>query len=453
MKKFAKYALFLSALAVGFTSCDDSDGDGDDDDTPSPDDVVVNVEGTLTGDVEWSSDSIYVLNGRVIVGAGASLTIDPGTIIKAETGQAANASVLIVARDAQIFANGTAEAPIVFTSVDDDISVGEFESTLDLKTQQGLWGGVLILGNAPISADAESVQIEGIPTSVVEGLYGGTDPNDDSGDFEYVSIRFTGAQLGSGDELQGLTLGGVGSGTTINHVESINSSDDGVEIFGGTVNVSNFIVWAQDDDGFDADQGWTGTVSNFVYIGADEADGYGWDGDHALELDGSEGDDDGADLVGRFENGTVRGLSSSDYADLRDGAKYELANIYFYDFAAGSDIELDADGSDDPESDDPDDVLSDDKRISMNYYNDIISFTGLEFNTSDDMATVFNQRLDASLAAVLDGETLTEAEFQERLDANDAKFANNNAVVSAQGSAGADLSVLSWSYTALNGQF
>ncbi|WP_375580245.1 hypothetical protein ABWH96_04195 [Marivirga tractuosa] len=395
------------------------------------------LSGLIEEDLTLTSDRIWELAGRVIVTAGNTLTIEPGTIIKGRPGDAAAASVLIIARGGDIQANGTAEAPIVFTSTADEIGVGEFESSLDLTTQRGLWGGVLILGNAPISAEASEAQIEGIPVTVTEGLYGGDAADDNSGVFEYVSIRFTGAELGPGNELQGLTLGGVGSGTTINHVESINSSDDGVEIFGGTVNISNFIVWAQDDDGYDTDQGWSGTIDNFVYIGADEANGYAWDGDHGMELDGSEGDDGSTNLVGKFINGSLRGLSSSDYADLRDGAKYDIQNTYFFDFAEGSDIEIDADDNDD------------DPRGSDNYANDITKFIGLEFNTTNAIGDIFVDQLDAAAAAAANDRT--ETEFAAQITANNAKFISNNAVVS-EPTVGADVSVLAWSYAAAQGQ-
>ena len=264
MKKFEKQllSLFLAAALLFIASAC-----GDDDATPAPDPDPVDtftitsfdetrsgvefkqnrISGVFNRDYTLTNDVAWLLDGRVIVTEGVTLTIEPGTIVKGEAGQGALASVLLIARGAEIQANGTAANPIVFTSYLDDINVGEFASTLEVDGNNGpadlgLWGGVLILGNAPIFADAAEVQIEGIPSSVTEGLYGGSDATDNSGSFTYCSIRFTGQQLGPGNELQGLTLGGVGSGTTVNHVESINSADDGVEIFGGTVNISNFIV-------------------------------------------------------------------------------------------------------------------------------------------------------------------------------------------------------------------
>ncbi|OEK07024.1 autotransporter outer membrane beta-barrel domain-containing protein [Roseivirga misakiensis] len=398
---------------------------------------IINRDYTFTNDVAW------VLSGRVIVGAGATLTIEPGTIVKGQGEQGAAASVLLVARGADIIANGTANDPIVFTSVLDNINVGEFTSTLDINNDLGLWGGVLILGNAPIVAEASEVQIEGIPTSVTEGIYGGSDPMDNSGSFTYCSIRYTGQQLGPGNELQGLTLGGVGNGTVISHVESINSADDGIEIFGGTVNISNFIVLNPDDDGFDADQGWTGTASNLVYIGAAVDAGFG--SDHPFELDGPEGDTGGTAAIGTFTNATAWGRSATDFADLRDGATYTISDSYFFGFAAGVDLELDADGTTDPN--DATKKLSDNPLISDNYAGDDVTFTGLEFSGVDrdgatsftDITKILNDKLDGSL---------TNPDRTAQVDNNeDVKFPANNSIVSTK-TKGADVSVLGWSYTA-----
>lgn len=400
------------------------------------------ISGKINVDYTFTNDHIWILDGRVIVGAGVTLTIEPGTILKGRSEQGALASVLLVARGADIQANGTANDPIVFTSYLDNINVGEFASTLDIDNDLGLWGGVLILGNAPIVAEASEVQIEGIPTSVTEGLYGGSDANDDSGSFTYCSIRFTGQQLGPGNELQGLTLGGVGAGTTISHVESINSADDGIEIFGGTVNISNFIVLNPDDDGYDADQGWSGTAENLVYIGA--AIGAGFDSDHPFELDGPEGNDSGDPEIGTFRNASAWGRSASDFADLRDGAQYSLENIYFFGFKEGVDLELDADGSDDGNGG----KLSDDPTNSDNYVNDVISFAGLEFNENDgngdlaftDITKILNDKLDGSL---------TTPDRTAQVDNNeDVKFPGSSKLVTtANKSVGADVSVFSWSYT------
>ncbi len=388
---------------------------------------VINRDFTFTNDVAW------VLNGRVVVGAGATLTIEEGTIVKGENGQGALASVLIVARDGNIDANGTAANPIVFTSFLDNINVGEFNSTLDIDQDLGLWGGVLILGNAPIFAGAAQEQIEGIPTSDTNGLYGGSDAADDSGSFEYASIRFTGIALGPGNELQGLTLGGVGSGTTIANVESINSADDGIEIFGGTVNISNFLVMNPDDDGFDTDQGWSGTVTNHIYIGQTESAGF--DSDHPYELDGPEGDTGGTPQVGKFRNGTAWGRSASDFADIRDGGEYDLQDIYFFGFEAGVDLEIDADDN------------NDDPRGSDNYANNVTVLSGLEFRDTDrDGAVSFTDETDL-LDDKLDGSTQDPNKSAQVTNNETVKFPGDNAIVTnANKTKGATVADFAWTY-------
>jgi hypothetical protein len=275
--------------------------------------------GNISENTTLTSDKIWTLGGRVTVVNGVTLTIEPGTIIKGEGGSGANAAVLIIARGGKLMAEGTADLPIIFTSVADEIEVGGFVSPNLEPDFNGLWGGLIICGNAPISADADAVQIEGIPASDQNGLYGGNNPADNSGVLRYISIRHGGANIGSGNEINGLTLGGVGNGTTIEHIEVVGNQDDGIEFFGGTVNVSNTVVWNAGDDSYDVDQSWAGTLNNWIEIGA---------GDHALELDGAEGT-----LVADFSltNGTFISVDSVQ-CHFRAGAigyvSYEgLANV------------------------------------------------------------------------------------------------------------------------------
>src|SRR5690606_31742676 len=133
------------------------------------------VTGNITTSTTWETGKIYVLKSRIAVTNGATLTIQPGTIVKGEVGTGANATALIIARGAKLMAEGTASQPIIFTSIADEIQPGQIASPNMDPTMNGLWGGLLILGNAPISADAQAVQIEGIPASDPNGLYGGTD--------------------------------------------------------------------------------------------------------------------------------------------------------------------------------------------------------------------------------------------------------------------------------------
>ncbi len=383
------------------------------------------ITGTINEDFTFTNDVAWVLNSRVVVGSGATLTIEPGTIIKGAEGQGALASVLLVARGAEIQANGTADAPIVFTSILDNINVGEAGTyvydadALDMEVDGGLWGGVLILGNAPISAGGSEEQIEGIPSSVTEGLYGGDNAADNSGSFTYVSIRFSGTQLGPGNELQGLTLGGVGSGTTISNVESINSNDDGVEIFGGTVNITNFLVWGQDDDGYDIDQAYGGTIDNFIYVGATGERG----GDSALEIDGPEGS---LNATATLINGAVQGNGSDDYFDLRSGARVVIRDVYFFDFPAESYANLNA-------GDNNTTAL-----VSQNYVDGITVLEGLEFGDKANLADAFSNPLTGNDAL---------------RDATRALFISaesGNSVVTAP-TVGADVSAFGWTLASKKG--
>lgn len=263
-----------------------------DDDVESRPIVVVTDDDIGPGDiVRWTADTVYQLSGIVFVEDGAQLHIDAGTVVKAEDGQSTDASALVVARGGQIFAEGTATDPIIFTSVQDNIS------SADLLTYEdrGLWGGIVLLGRAgtnnPGDASADYQEVEGINEIVTEGdtraEYGGSDDDDNSGVLRFVSIRHTGINIGEsdGNEIQGLTLGGVGRGTTLDYIESYASGDDGVEFFGGTVDLKHFTSAFNSDDSIDWDQGWRGRGQFwFVLQGLDKAGA-------AAEQDGAGGDE------------------------------------------------------------------------------------------------------------------------------------------------------------------
>lgn len=285
------------------------------------------VSSNITSNTTWTSDNVYELGGRITILDGVTLTIEPGTIIKGQAGTGANATALLVARGGKIQAIGTPTRPIIFTSVADEITpeqvgAGLFISPNIDPTTQGLWGGVIILGKAPISASASEIQIEGIPTTDPNGLYGGYDVNDNSGTMKYVSIRHGGTNIGNGNEINGLTLGGVGNGTTIENIEIVGNQDDGVEFFGGTVNVTNLIVWFSGDDAIDTDQAWVGTLNNFIVICGNATD-------HALEIDGPEGTLMGSNTI---RNGSVKGSPEAELGDFRACPRGTFENIFFFDF-------------------------------------------------------------------------------------------------------------------------
>ena len=219
-----------------------------------------------TGTTTWTSDVNYLISGFVFVNDGQTLTIEAGTVIRARTGQGTLASALIVARGGKIIAQGEQTNPIIFTVEGDDL-----QGSVPVEAR-GLWGGLIILGNATINTESGEDMIEGIPISEPRGVYGGYDDDDNSGILEYVSIRHGGSNIGEGNEINGLTLGGVGRQTIIDHVEVISNADDGVEIFGGAVNLSNLAVSFCGDDAFDLDQGYHGKGQFWLGINSLDSD-------------------------------------------------------------------------------------------------------------------------------------------------------------------------------------
>lgn len=358
--------------------------------------TVIEVTANISEDATWETGKIYILTQRIAVLEGATLTIEPGVIVKGEAGSSANASALIIARGAKIMAEGTAEQPIIFTAISDEIEPGMVESpNLDIEVN-GQWGGLIVLGRAPISVSTneQNWQIEGIPPSDTNGAYGGNDPEDNSGVIRYVSIRHGGANIGEGNEINGLTLGGVGSGTTIENVEVVSNFDDGIEFFGGSVNVTNAIVWGAGDDAIDTDQAWTGTLDNFIVIGAEDT------GDHGIEADGPEGTLNGAHTV---TNGTIKGSSTMELADFRSGARGTFSNIYFFNF---EDPAVDGDG---------DLSLSNDEGTTTttdNFANGILVFDALETTLPEgvQLNAVFKAGTSAHATNVAAGENTVGAD-------------------------------------------
>jgi hypothetical protein len=218
------------------------------------------INGALT--VPLRAGTIYSISGRTAVGTDQGvdpaapipgsvqgiLTIEAGVRIFASGGS----DYLLVNRGSQLFAEGTATTPIIFTSRQNV----EGTTTLD---SQGQWGGIVLAGRAPQANCQLTAPVT--CTGTVEGtsaFYGGNTPGDNSGRVRYVQIKYSGFEISTGNELQGLTLGGVGSGTTIDHIQVYNSSDDGIEIFGGNVNLRHIVINGADDDGLDTDTGWRG---------------------------------------------------------------------------------------------------------------------------------------------------------------------------------------------------
>ncbi len=374
-------ALMMLAIVVTLSACKDDD---DDDDNNNNNQDENKVTSNITQNTTWETGKTYTLGARVSVESGATLTIQPGVIIKGEAGTGANATALLVARGGTIEAVGTAQQPIILTSVADEIEPGQLASPNLDPDLNGLWGGLLILGNAKISADASPTQIEGVPPSDQNGLYGGDQDGDNSGNVAYVSIRHGGANIGEGNEINGLTLGGVGNNTSIQNVEVVANQDDGIEWFGGTVNVTNALVWNPGDDAIDTDQAWAGTLDNFIVVA-------GEDTDHGLEIDGPEGSYLAAHTV---KNGSIKGDGeNTELGNFRDGARGTFEKIYFFNFP-------------DPAIDGRGDFSFDDSQETQdNYDNGDLVFNMLETTLPSGVALsdVFKDGTDAHATNVAAG--------------------------------------------------
>ncbi len=287
--------------------------------------------GEITSNETWTANHVYTLMGRVVVKSGVTLTIEPGTIIKAEEGTGSLAAMLIVESGGRINACGTAQQPIIFTSILDNIQPGEITGTNLTQDDRGLWGGLMLLGNAPVSTgDGDTVGfVEGGTITALWAEFGGSNPLDNSGNLCYISIRHSGALIGAGNEMGGLSLGGIGSGTNINNVEIVAGLDDGIDIIGGTVNIENAFVGFMGDDGIDLDQNYDGSISNFTII-----DG---SGDEAVEAEGPEGITY-TDGIFELINGTILNFGGAEsHSEFKHNAKGNITNVDF-----GGSIQLEA---------------------------------------------------------------------------------------------------------------
>ncbi len=228
------------------------------------------------GDYTMVNDTTYILDGKVFVNDGQTLTIEAGTMVQGMPGQGENATALIVAIGGMIDAQGTATSPIVLTGFGDTYAGTE----IFLNKVRGLWGGLIILGNG-VTNNSTQKRIEGIAETESRGVYGGTDAADNSGTLKYVSVRHGGTEIGSGNEINGISLGAVGSGTTIDYVEVISNLDDGIEFFGGSVNVKHAVVSFCGDDSYDYDEGYKGKGQFWLALQDFKV------GDRCAEQDGS----------------------------------------------------------------------------------------------------------------------------------------------------------------------
>ena len=278
------------------------------DPTSSSSDTSKVLKGNYTTDVTLEADSTWTLQGTVKFQDGTVLTIEEGVTIK---GDSSVLSYLIIDRGAKIMAIGTAAKPIVFTS---DLTAGN-RSSQD-------WGGIVINGYATINNGSGTPKVKSGEGD--SGDYGGNDDTDNSGRLEYIRIEFAGKQFDDENELNGLALQGVGSGTVIENIHLHNCSDDGIEMFGGTVNLHNVISTANGDDQIDCTGGWRGDLVNaFVApIG----------GDKGLEFDGNGDDNEATPYTTVNINNIIyldnQNASGDDAFRFREGARVNLTHAY-----------------------------------------------------------------------------------------------------------------------------
>jgi len=230
---------------------------------PGIDKPVIVVTGEVAGAETWVNTNYYVLRGAVFIRNGGTLTIQAGTRVIGESG---SVGTLIIERGGRLMANGTAAAPIVFTS---DQAIG--------TRARGDWGGIIVNGRAPINLEGGEGTGEGDT-----GVYGGSDPNDNSGVFRYLRVEFSGIEFSPDNELNGIAFQGVGRGTTVDYVQAHMSRDDAIEFFGGTVDMKHSVMSNAADDSLDWTFGWTGRVQ-FAAITQ-----RGDDADNGIEADNNE---------------------------------------------------------------------------------------------------------------------------------------------------------------------
>ena len=317
--KLLAAAFIMSTTAVAFQSCSDSDDDEVIITNPATGIAAdpANFKGEVkSGEtVTLDATKLYKLTGSVKVRAGGTLVIPAGTRIEANGG---TSSYILIEQGAKIFANGTATSPIVFTSP---------------NPTPGSWGGVVICGKAPINSGATAV------SEVGESIYGGTVANDNSGSLKFVRIEYAGAIYTGVKEFNGLSLFGVGNGTVIDNISMINGSDDGIEFFGGTVNVSNIISVANEDDAFDWTEGWNGTATNiYTKRRADNV------GNRGIEADNNANNKDANPRSNpTIKNATFIGATSgeSDGLKLREGTYASIDNVVLSNWTTGINVEHD----------------------------------------------------------------------------------------------------------------
>ena len=360
MKKSTVKLFGILALTAGLiTSC--SSNDNPTPSSPSSSTFTAdanNFQGTINdGEVTLDATKVYKLSGKIQVNSGATLTIPAGTVIQGTGGTSA---YIAIAQGGKLNVNGTAAKPVVMTS--------------GLATKNaGDWGGLVICGKAPINRVTGGTSTA--QSEVADLTYGGTVAADNSGSIKYLRIEYAGAAFNSEKEFNGMSLFGVGSGTTIDFVEFYHGADDGIEFFGGTVNTSNLVSIGNEDDQFDWTEGWNGTNTNWY-----GKLGFG-KGNRGVEADNFELGYSNTpianptitnlSLVGPGSAPTTGTWLENDAMKLRRGTKGVFTNVFFSGWKVGFNVENDETIANIPTS------L---KAVNVNYTTDILTKTSGKLN-------------------------------------------------------------------------
>lgn len=335
MKKFTKQALAIVTIAAFAVAGCKKGSDGNFDRPNGAGGPFTGADSVIVGNISasrtLSPGKVYKLKGVVYVTGGAKLTIKPGTVLT--TGDAVNykvdpssavvnaiAGVLVITQGASIDAVGTPSQPIVFTS-----------PKASNSRVAGDFGGVIVLGQSTTNR-ATAPQIEGLPKYDENGValgiditYGGSNPADNSGKIQYVRIEYGGYKLAPDNEINGLTLGGVGSGTTLDHIQVSYGADDAFEFFGGTVNAKYLLAIGNDDDDFDTDFGFSGNIQYAIGL-KDPSSTHSTSGG-VSDSNGIESDNDGTGTTASprtkptYSNFTLLGYSTTS-TGLRAGNRW-----------------------------------------------------------------------------------------------------------------------------------
>jgi hypothetical protein len=426
--------------------------------------AIIRVTSDVTTDTNWTNNNEYILTDIIYVRNNATLTIQAGTIVRGEpksSGSSYDPGTLVVTRSGQIDAEGDATSPIIFTTAKVTDVSADYSGVVDYANStfldanpsgaplgpganfsttagntahltdeyRGLWGGVIILGNAPTNimnvsgdkvaqtnktarSDLDDIFegfIEGLDpndTGANYGVYGGSNPNDSSGTLKYVSIRHGGTNIAADNEINGLTMGGVGFGTLIEYVEVYCNDDDGFEWFGGTANCRYLISLYNNDDSFDIDEGFTGLGQFWFSLQIDD----NANGDHGGEHDGTNGAFDNVD-VAALNGHTLSGAGddgTSGTGDSGFGIPVTYPTIYNATYLGAGTSEQ---------------MLKFEDSFGCNYYNSI--FVGAE-----------KEFIDADNSFTSEG-NLVSNNMQDRITAGDCDFVSNSVVYNINGETGA----------------